>query len=94
MQTRNAERRCAERFQVDLPVSIDRQLCSLTQLSPRGLLLLASLPPALGKTVDLQLRYEAEEGGLETVSVTGEILRVEVRGGAFHVAVQLNEALF
>lgn len=71
MPTLNADRRCAERFQVGLPVSMDRQVCSLSELSPRGLLLQATLPPALGKTVHLQLRYEAENGGSEIDSVRG-----------------------
>jgi hypothetical protein len=94
MHVLTAERRSAARSQVRLPLLMDGQRCSLLQLSPRGLLLQSAVAPAVGATVQLELRYETEDGLRESMALAGDVVRVQVHADAFRVAVHLHEPAY
>lgn len=88
-----SNKRVAERFQVELPITLEGDEGSTLDLSATGVKFESSTAPELGAVVDLNLQYLMEGQNFE-LACRGEVVRVEREGDHFSIAVRLESPLF
>lgn len=87
------EQRSADRFGLALPITMEGEDCASHDLSATGLLVEAPSAPDVGALVNLTLEYVAQGQEL-SLSVQGEVVRVERHGDGYNVGVRLAQPLF
>lgn len=82
------ERRRAERFGVEMPVSIDGRAGTTQDLSASGLSFVSEQPYALGAQVDVVIEYLLD-GHQYPLRCEAEVVRIEPCEGGFRVGARL-----
>lgn len=92
LQGMNRESRTQTREQVALPVTVGKGKQGVTQdVSASGLFFLTDSAQRVGSQVAIEIQLDTPSGPMK-LEATGEILRIEPRGGQTGVAVKLVES--
>ena len=94
MQEVQLRQRSAERFGLALPITMEGAECASHDISATGVLLEATVAPALGATVSMTLQYRADDNQQRRMDFSGEVVRVERHGDNYNIAVRLHRPLF
>jgi hypothetical protein len=87
LQTRD-DRRRAERFGVEMPVTIDGRIGTTQDLSSSGLSFLSDQPYALGTRIDVVIEYLLD-GHQYPLRCEAEVVRIELVEGQYRVGARL-----
>ena len=88
-----ANQRSAERYEVELPITMEGEEGATQNLSSTGMLIESSAAPEIGARVEMTLQY-LMDGQDFALACQGEVVRVERRGDGYNIAVRLHQPLF
>ena len=94
MEAPPQERRGARRYELDLVVTLDGHPAESRNLSSTGLYVLSSRAYSAGAHVDVEILFPALPGGLDRVTGTGLVTRVEGGPGQMGMAIRLGNWTF